>query len=224
MIIKKRFIKAGLFSLLIISSLYSEKAKDKPFAYCIGVVTSIEKRVAFRTIDDINLEQEYDLPISLRPTIILGRHFYPVSWFRIEIMGEYSFSKAENDTIVDFSTLKKYAAGGADLNIHLRKKVNSSFGLFAGVGGGILITSVKAEDNEEGYGGFKIRNSSPVLNIDAGCEIIPMRKSGFSISYVYRYWRPTRFTDDRDMPLQGAEYKELVHSHGLAIKLLVGKK
>lgn len=224
MITKKRFIKACALCLIVISSLYSEKLKEKPFAYCIGIAASVETRTATRAITDIDFEHDYKLPITLRPTIILGRHFYPVSWFRIEILGEYSFSKAENDTVVDFSTLKKYKAGGADLNIHLVKRVNPSFGLFAGVGGGFLITSVKAEDNEQGYGGFKIRNSSPVLNIDAGCEIVPMRKTGFSISYLYRFWRPTRFTDDRDMPLQGTDYKELVHSHGLVLKLLVGKK
>lgn len=224
MVRKKNCIHAFLLAFLIITPIYSEKSEQKPFAYCLGAMAQVEIRNGERSISDIDLVEVLDLPFTVRPTFVLGRHFYPVSWMRIELLAEYSFSKAENDTIADFSTLKKYKAGGADLNIHFIKRFDSSFGLFGGLGGGFLITSLKADDNEDGFGGFKIRTTSPVLNVEAGCEIIPSRKAGFSIGYTYRFWRPTKFTDDRDFPLQGAEYKENVHAHGIVFKVLVGKK
>lgn len=210
--------------LVTMSSIYSANRSEKNFSYCLGTSALLEVRKAKRSISDIDFDQELVLPISVRPTFILGRHFYPTSWLRIEILAEYSFSKADNDTIADFLSLKHYKAGGVDLNIHLRKKIDNSFALFGGAGVGFLITSLKADDHDEGYGGFKIRTTSPVLNIDAGCEITPSRKAGFAIGYSYRFWRPTRFIDDRDMPLQGADYEEIVHSHGISFKVLVGKK
>lgn len=211
-------------SLCIVTSIYSEKREEKSFAYCIGAATLIEIREANRSLSDIAFEQELKLPFGVRPTILLGRHFYPLKWFRIELLAEYSFSKAENDTIADFSTVKNYKAGGASLNLNLVKKIDDSFNLFAGAGGGLLITSVEAENNDIGYGAFKIRNASPVLNIEGGCEIIPGGKVGFSIGYIYRLWRPAKFTDDRDMPLQGADYKEIVNGHGAYFKILLGRK
>lgn len=224
MVRKKTFTKVFVLLIVIITSIYSANTNNRSFSYCLGASALLEVRKAERSISDIDFNQELKLPVSVRPTFILGRHFYPTSWLRIELLAEYSFSKADDDTIANFLSLKHYKAGGADLNVHLRKEVDNSFALFAGVGGGFLITSLKADNNDLGYGGFKIRTSSPVLNLDAGCEIIPSRKAGFAIGYSYRFWRPTQFIDDRDMPLQGADYKEIVHSHGIVFKVLVGKK
>lgn len=206
------------------SSLYSAKRDDKPFAYFLGVGASVEARSAKRAIPEIHLDQDITLPISVRPNFVLGRHFYPINFLRIELMGEYSFSKAENDSNADFLTLKTYKAGGLDLNIHLVKTFDNSTGLFAGVGGGCLITSVKAEEDEYGYGAFKIRNFAPVLNLDLGCDVTSGSKVGVSIGYRYRFWSPTHFTDERDLPLQGSDYQEFVNSHGVIIKILLGRK
>lgn len=224
MVLKKKLSTLAVFILIIVNSIYSKTQEPKPFLYTVGAGFYLERRYAERTLEDIGIDDQIDMPFGLRANVFIGRHFYPLRWLRIEFLGEYSFGNAKADSVADFLSVKHYKAGGVDLNIHLVRPIDNSFALFTGCGGGFLITSLKADNNEQGYGEFKIRTTSPVFNVDAGCEIYPGRKAALSIAYSYRLWSPTKFTDDRDMPLQGADYKEINHSHGIVFKLLFGKK
>lgn len=219
----KKIIPFIIFVGIFAGPVYSEKSEEKRNTFLIGEGIHFEFRVADRVLHEINFHDRLSLPVRVRPVTVLGWHFNPLEIFQIEFIGEFSFTKSDVDTVADFNTMKKYKAGGLNLNFHLKKQLNRDVTFWGGAGGGLLISSLTAENNSAGEGGFKIRNIVPVFNAEAGVELPIHSKFDVGLSYFFRIWKPTEFIDNRDLAINGITYKEINYSQGIMVRILFGR-
>jgi hypothetical protein len=54
-----------------------------------------------------------------------------------------------------------------------------------------------------------------------GFDLMRRREIGLCVRYQFRFWIPVRYDEQRDLPLQGIEYREIFLTHMLQLQLLL---
>lgn len=226
-------LSAGFAASAFSTSLESN---DNKLLYFAGGDILYSRRIGSSSFEPIAKRQDFKKNNLFQYGFTLGKRYYAVSWLRYQLEGMFHFGKCVEDTILEDSDFKEFSPMhhfnhiGLNLDMHLVRQTNNRLSPYVLCGGGVNYMhqeeeTVDPENNNKSvspinYSGKNIKVWSPNFNLGAGFDYRFTRSMGLSIAYSYRIWKPVKYRDASDMPLEPIEYEERFYTHRFQVNFL----
>lgn len=204
-----------LLILFPIAAITAEKPKREP-KYFAGGNFLYTQRIGSYVFEDLQMRQDTVREDLLLGGFALGRRYHINSWLRFQLSLMFHFGHNFEETILNYIEKYGYTHVGCDLDLHYvfpRKKRFQPF-LALGFGGNYLKVQQSTIFPDD------IKQLSPSLQGGGGLEYKLTTMIAINWAYMFRFWRPVKYRDERVLVLEGKEYGETFFSHIVQVNLL----
>lgn len=220
------------------ASTASSKSSDNDLLYFAGGDILYSRRIGSYRFESIEKRQDIAKKNLFQFGFTIGKRYYATPWLRFQIEGMFHLGSSVDDTladiytdpILDFSSKNLYKHIGFNLDLHLVRQLGNRLYPFVICGGGMNYMhleeeTVLPEDHTQSvstvsYSGKNLKVWSPNFNLGAGFDYRLTRSMGLGIAYSYHIWKPVKYRDASDMPLEAIEYEERFYTHRFQVKFL----
>jgi len=217
-----------------------EKKQSAPSVYLVGGSASISVRKGAYEFDALNLRQDTARDNTPLFGFMLGKRYAVSPQFRFVAAVMFNFGSAAEDTLAPtqynlYLIKHSFFHAGIVPEFQIAFPGDERLTPIVFAGGGLNFVRFKEgffllDDPRRPVKFTADSHMDPMVEKrwcphahgGAGFDFMSRRDIGFSVRYVFMFWKPVIYEDQRDMPMDNVPYREYFLTHMLQVQLLFG--